>query len=1649
MVNVYRALLLCACLCLGLSALAADFVWVNGTNPITMPAGFTVQGATNGSFLSGGRWLCLTLGAEQVNATVPEAGLQLSYALPVATAGAQELWARIGFEGARCPFDWRMDGGAWTTVTPDAITTDMMEANFFGEIAWLKLSDLTLAAGPHTLDIHITRFKNAKGENQRMLFALDAVCLSATPFIPHGKFKPGEVDRDARDEQAANNTFALPDTPAGATRSSVKLNGLWEICRDDEMLAAPVATPIAALPQHPFWKAIQVPGDKDQLPELQLAHRLWYRTHITVSQAQLGHAFFLVFPCNTLNTTVFVNGVYCGFAKDPYARAQIDVTKAIKAGANELCVGIRDIWYARQYDPNNPASLHKQFNTPPSFNGNGFQNFIYPVWNQPDGGMLNTPQFVSAGATYASDVFCIPSVAKKQLGLEVTIANPGAAAVSGELRCEAVNDATGAVEQTFAPQPFTVDPAKEALVKFAGDWATPKLWWPDSPAMYRLRSTLVIAGKPVDVKETSFGFREWSIDGIHLKLNGVNWQGFSEMSFPWGNTDDFVKNFNSGKYNYGFARMWPQHGGQVNWLGKEPEDVLDVMDRAGIPIRRQGYLDGEAIGYTPAILPALGPNWIDQLQAWIKGERNHPSIMIWSVENEVNFINARNMGQLGVWEPILHQAWDAVQKVDPTRPIMCDGGGATLSNYLPLHGDHYTTKPFWNYPQLAYEANADQNPWTWDQKRPRFIGEELFAAGLNPAYAYFGGEDLFQGKEMSRPSVGKAMQVISQGYRWYGVAACDFCQGPGDADGSQYNCWAPRAVLVRQWDWTFASGQKATRTFGIFNGSHYNDPLTFTWALLINGNKVAGASTVENIQAGENSKFDRELAMPTVAARTEAQLVLTLTANGKEVFRDVKAVTILPTPKLKKSLDAASLFVYDPQGTATAYLTEHNIAFTALNTLTAPPVPGKVWLIGQDALQANEASSTAFAAYAVSGGRVVMLEQTTPLKYQGLIPAVAEAQQNIGRTAFVEDTSHPIMANLRDKDFFTWEPGEIVYRNAYLQPSRGAKSLLECNDSLANSALMVIPVGTGVISLCQAVVSEKLTTNVTARTLFSNLLNFSADYALVQLPVAAAVDPALAKVLDDINLKYSAVADPLDALTKGKIAIISATPANLHLLATNLDKVTAFTHAGGYIMLQGLTPDGLADYNTLVGFQHMIRPFRRERVSLVTPRNHLMAGISQSDVILYSAQRIFPWQAGEYVASDTFSFVVDLDDVAPFGQWDSGFHLNLVNGMVSADGWPYICDEPNTKTDYTFVLPKPQTIREITWVGNTMYNATSRIELITDGDEAHKLSFKTDPNDAPQTFAVDPPRLATKVTIRNAEFTDLPEKRQTIGCDNLFVRAVRPADFAKTVRPMLNIGGLVEYPQGEGGIVLCNLLFKAHEDVPVNGVKKRTILTALLRNLKAPFAGKTVIAGANVAYTPINLAKQANQWRTERGWFGDQHFTFKDIPLGAQKFAGVDYNIYDFPTSPVPTVVMLGDASIPNNLADNVTGIPVNLKADALFFLQTARVDKPRSAQEIKNNAQPEMAKYLIHYADGSTVNVPILLEQNIDSYKQAAPRTLPGAQIAWEHKYDGANVTAVAYSMEWSNPYPDKTIATIDLVYGADKRGIPALLAVSAAKVE
>src|SRR2546421_4991614 len=123
------------------------------------------------------------------------------------------------------------------------------------------------------------------------------------------------------------------------------------------------------------------------------------------------------------------------------------------------------------------------------------------------------------------------------------------------------------------------------------------------------------------------------------------------------------------------------------------------------------------------------------------------------------------------------------------------------------------------------------------------------------------------------------------------------------------------------------------------------------------------------------------------------------------------------------------------------------------------------------------------------------------------------------------------------------------------------------------------------------------------------------------------------------------------------------------------------------------------------------------------------------------------------------------------------------------------------------------------WIGNTFYYPVTRVELIFDGKA--KASFATRPTNEVQSFPLTPPLRGKDITLRLADWEKVPGKAAVTGLDNLRLKAKRSPEFYAQVKPMLNVGGLMAYPRGEGGLLLCNLLFKDNEEVPANFTRKR------------------------------------------------------------------------------------------------------------------------------------------------------------------------------------------------------------------------------------
>jgi beta-galactosidase len=1681
-----RATLACSLACLlAAPLLVADYVWIEGESPTAKDLDVGAAGWGSKQFLSGQAWLNVDIKPEEVQARCPRDGILLGYDFQAPSAGRYEIWNRLGFEFVRSPFDWRLDAGEWKTIAPSDLTSDLMEISFWCEVAWIKMGEADLSAGKHTLQIRLlptTRDENGKKVQNNIHYCSDALCIYEGAFRPNLWHKPDEAWQTDADKQAAAQVFEVKADAPAAERLETPLAGPWQVCRYDEQEVVDRDGPTRTLPDvaGAFWSAIPVPGDKFEVkPEFRFCHRFVYRTRVNIPTALAGRSFFLRFPSVNMIASAIVNGQFCGWTKAPFTLWECDITRAIRPGqVNDIFVVVKDAYYAFSPHKMGGKSCRMMFNMPVSWVG--AQNWLNNQFDFPVGtaqfaqqaGILETPSLITAGQVYASDVFVMPSVKRKELGLQITVQNPTAAECRVEIASEAILAGADKPEKTFPAHQVTIPPGAEQVVTLAEPWDDPKLWWPDEPTTYTLVTTIRVDGKPVDVRRAPFGFREWEWNGRQFKINGVPWQFWADTTLLDGGRDPEAAIRTWRRNGQNLWRFWGRTFG-----GLDSARALDLMDRTGIVVRRSGIFDGQGANYMHGLLDnkALFDNWIVQLKASVREQRNHPSVLIWSLENEITFINSRNLGLSAAVEPEISRAAHEVMALDPTRPVMVDGGNCLMDNSLPVNGVHYMESYWRDYPDEAYTlARAyvaheqavlptwGKCPWQLVPDRPIFMGESFYTRGSTPsAFAQFGGEGCFSGwGEYTRIGVGLYAKMLAEGYRWHGVAAQHFWLSSGETD-LHYNSWKPVCVLCREWNWTFGGGGEVARTLKVFNNTHLADPIEAAWSLTVGGKLVAGEKRTLNLAPGGAQEFSISFKTPLAGKRTAGEFVLTCARGGKEVFREVKPVALLNTDGAPKpSLKKPALVVLDPFGSVKARLAKRGLAFTEVAKPDDIPGGARVIIVGKDALSPRDATDPRWVALASAGARLLVLEQANPLRFLA-VPADLAPTDYMGRIAFAENLDHPAFAGLDQPDFFTWSGDHILYRNVYRKATHGAVSLIQCDEGLGCSALAECPVNDGLMLLCQMVVGDKLASDPVAARLFDNLLAYCDAYKVITRTTAVVMDPALPafKLLADSGLHFDKATDLVSSMAAGKhdILVFDATPDNLRALAAAPEKLKAFTDRGGWLMAWGLTPEGLPDFNKIVGVEHLLRPFELERVGLPAVRDPLMSGITVRDVTMESAEQIFPWAGDKYLVDDEFTWIVDLSDVAPFCDFPgatagdhaaaraagAGWSRNMVNGFTSADAWKLIYYMSTAGPSVKLTLPREEEVTRFSIVLNPHYSIATKVNLTFD-DSPEPVVLVTRPNNERQDFDLKPHRTRT-ITITLAEF-DKPG--QTTGIDNVWIQVTRSPDFQQRVKPMLSLGGLVRYPMGKGGLVLNQIRAKDSEPVPENLQKKRVLVSTILRNLHAVFAGGKILTTANLDFRAIPFDEQCNGYLTkDRGWF-EGNRDLSHLPLGKVTFAGVPYAIRDFKTSPVPSCVMLAGPGARGALPGEVRGLKIGAKADLLFFLHTFnRVQDWRPGKP--DEPAPVLFVYTIHYADGQTAQVPVAYGEGVDHWVSPRPAGMRGASVAWSAPFPGekSDDQAVVYQMAWNSPRPGVQIDSLDLTYGpsGSRFGTPALLAITA----
>ncbi|MCX8526264.1 DUF4982 domain-containing protein [Chryseobacterium formosus] len=444
----------------------------------------------------------------------------------------------------------------------------------------------------------------------------------------------------------------------------------------------------------------------------------WYRKIFKADEAWKGKRVLLDFEGIMLHGDVWINGKKIGGTDYGYLGFEADIAEFIKYDADNV-VAVR-------------ASTGENENSRWYTGGGLFRDVHLVVKDSVSiarhGIFITTPNISNQNAEVKVQVE-VAGIQNKQYELEI---NTKIFSPQGKQVAET---------KTLAPKKSNLFEVEVALPKVSV--ANPQLWNCETPNLYSAEVELVLNSKVVDKLTKKFGIRtiEFSKE-FGMKLNGkkVFLKGVA-------NHHDLGA-VGAAAYETSIARMMDQlkaFGFNHIRTSHNPysESFFDIADEKGILVVDELYDKWGSIRAWAGRKP-WNEIWYSNMKEWIKRDRNHPSVIMWSLGNELQFQEERWNFPTSDWGVTTYRLMDVVAKrYDPTRKT-------TVAMYPARAGGIIKANPDFKIeaniipPELATVTEVASFNYVWDDYQtylkhaPNMIIYQSEAVTNELAAPYFG-----------------------------------------------------------------------------------------------------------------------------------------------------------------------------------------------------------------------------------------------------------------------------------------------------------------------------------------------------------------------------------------------------------------------------------------------------------------------------------------------------------------------------------------------------------------------------------------------------------------------------------------------------------------------------------------------------------------------------------------------------------------------------------------------------------------------------------------------------------------------------------------------------------------------------------------------
>lgn len=439
----------------------------------------------------------------------------------------------------------------------------------------------------------------------------------------------------------------------------------------------------------------------------------WYKKDFNIKNYDKNKRYAVYFDGIYKNSEVWVNGHYLGKRPNGFIPIQYDLTPYLQANNNVLIV----------------KADHTDYADSRYYTGSGLYRNVYLITQE-------EYHFSQRGVFFQT-----PEVSKERAMAKVSVEIENHGKELGKKTLEVYLKDNNGNSVATSKQEISLRPDKENYLELDLEINNPKLWSPDSPYLYNLEVNLVEGSTKLAAWNEKVGFREFYFDadrgfflnGVNMLLKGVCFHhdagalGAAVPKEVWEKRMETLKEL-------GVNAIRMAHYPHQDF-------IYDLADEMGFLVQDEAFdeweygknkwITGWNVG-TPGnegSHEAFAEWGVRDVQDMVRRTRNRPSIIMWSIGNEIDYPNdpyshpvleeGRNPQIYGKGynkenPPASHLAKlanelvKAVKMYDTTRPVTAALAGVTMSNHtlypsvLDIVG--------YNYQEYRYEEDHKEFP---------------------------------------------------------------------------------------------------------------------------------------------------------------------------------------------------------------------------------------------------------------------------------------------------------------------------------------------------------------------------------------------------------------------------------------------------------------------------------------------------------------------------------------------------------------------------------------------------------------------------------------------------------------------------------------------------------------------------------------------------------------------------------------------------------------------------------------------------------------------------------------------------------------------------------------------------------------------------